>query len=290
VTRHRLRTSPAAAALLLWSASLVVLVVIDRQVPVFPLAVAGYAAYLAAVGAWLLPRTVSTEQERILRAAATSPRLAARCGVVLIAMAFVYTDDLVVALPGEFSAVLAPWLAWVRNIRLAPGLGGYELFNFCMYAFFPGFLLLALGARPHELGMCLPARRTIVASLVCLIPVVTFVGWGAATGRLAPAALFWLLMHNFFSNGFTEEFLCRGMILCHMRAFFRTGWAQLGQAIAFALLHFHPAGAAEQVSPWRSLAEDLALNMPVALAFGFLALRGRSLALPTLLHMFRWLP
>jgi membrane protease YdiL (CAAX protease family) len=159
-----------------------------------------------------------------------------------------------------------------------------------MYAFFPGLVLLALGARPRELGLCLPARRTIIASLVCLIPVVSVVSWGAATGRLAPAAIFWLLVHNFFSNGFTEEFLCRGMILSHMRAFIQTGWAQLGQAVAFALLHFHPARAAEQISPWRSLAEDLVLNLPVALAFGFLALRSRSLALPTLLHMFRWLP
>jgi membrane protease YdiL (CAAX protease family) len=136
----------------------------------------------------------------------------------------------------------------------------------------------------------LPAGRTALATLVCLIPVVSFVGCGSATGRLAPAALFWLLLHNFFSNGFTEEFLCRGMILSHLRALFQTGWAQLGQAVAFALLHFHPAGAAEQASPWRSVAEDLALNLPVALAFGFLALRSRSLALPTLLHIFRWLP
>jgi membrane protease YdiL (CAAX protease family) len=126
--------------------------------------------------------------------------------------------------------------------------------------------------------------------VACLIPVVSFVSWGVATGRLTPAALFWLLLHNFFSNGFTEEFMCRGMILSHLRAFGKTGWAQLGQAIVFALLHFHPAGVNEQAAPWTSLAEDLSLNLPVGLAFGFLALRSRSLALPTLLHVFRWLP
>jgi hypothetical protein len=38
---------------------------------------------------------------------------------------------------------------------------------------------------------------------------------------------------------------------------------------------------------WRSLAEALALNLPVGLAFGFLAVHSRSLVLPTLLPMFR---
>ena len=56
------------------------------------------------------------------------------------------------------------------------------------------------------------------------------------------------------------------------------------------MLHYHPSGVEEQAAPWRSLAEDLALNVPVALAFGFLAVRSRSLLLPTCLHMLRWIP
>jgi membrane protease YdiL (CAAX protease family) len=80
------------------------------------------------------------------------------------------------------------------------------------------------------------------------------------------------------------------MALSHLRAFVGIGWALLGQALAFALLHFHPAGAEERAAPWRSIAEDLALNLPVGLAFGFLAVRSRSLLLPTALHMFRWVP
>jgi membrane protease YdiL (CAAX protease family) len=118
-----------------------------------------------------------------------------------------------------------------------------------MYAFFPGLLLLTLGTRPRELGLCLPARQTLLATQFCPTPVLSFVSWGVATGRREPAALFWLLMHNFFSNGFTEEFLCRGMILSHLRTVFETGWAQLGEAVAFALLHFHPTGVEEKAAP-----------------------------------------
>jgi hypothetical protein len=42
-----------AAAALLWAASFVALVAIDRQVPYFALAVAGYAAFLHAFR-WML--------------------------------------------------------------------------------------------------------------------------------------------------------------------------------------------------------------------------------------------
>jgi hypothetical protein len=99
-----------------------------------------------------------------------------------------------------------------------------------------------------------------------------------------------LVVHNFLSNGFSEEFQCRGMIFSHLRAFLKTDWALLVQAVVFGLLHFHPNGVEEQANLAGSLAEDLALNMPVALAFGFLALRSRSLVLPTFLHLFNWHP
>jgi hypothetical protein len=146
-TRSGYRIPAAAAAVLLWSASLVVWAVVDGKVPLFPFAVASYAAYLVAAGAWLLPRGVPAEQEEVLRAAATGPRLAARCAIVFLAIGFVYTDDLVAALPGDPStAVLALCLARLRGIHLAPQLGGYELFNFGMYAFFPRLMLLALGS------------------------------------------------------------------------------------------------------------------------------------------------
>jgi len=288
----RASISPAnIAALLLWAASLAVLFLVDGEVSCFPFAVAGYTLYLGVVGAWLLPKSLPAELESVLCARATGWQLAARCGIVLMAILFVYTDDVVAVLQSEGTApALSPFLVWVRSIRVAPKLSGYELYNFGTYALIPGILLLTLGAPPRELGLCLPKRGTFLGSLVCLLPVISFVGWGVATGRLSAGGLFWLVIHNLFSNGFTEELLCRGMVLPHLRAFLKTSWAQLGQAIVFALLHFHPAGAEEQANPYRCMAEALALNMPVAMAFGFLALRSRSLFLPTLLHMFRWLP
>jgi membrane protease YdiL (CAAX protease family) len=276
---------------LLWVAAVLVMGFADRRVPVLAFVVAGYAGYLAAVGAWLLPKSAPVAQPDVLRVRATGLRLALRCTVVLVSLIFVYTDDIVAALPdAPLRASLTASLVAVRGIRLVPGLGGFELYRFGTYAMLPGLLLLALGAQPRELGLCWPAARTALATFICLAPVVSFVGWWVAAGRLAPTALAALMLHNLLSNGLTEEFQCRGMVLSHLRAFLTTGWAQLGQAIVFALLHFHPVEAEEQAAPWRSLAEDVAFNLPVALAFGLLALRSRSLVLPTLLHVFRLVP
>jgi membrane protease YdiL (CAAX protease family) len=281
-----------ATALFLWAASVVILAFSDPNTCYFAFIVAGYAIYLGAVGMWLLPKTVPADAEPVLRAAATRLRLVARCVVVGAAVALVAMDGAAYAgiKSGSTVPLLTPMIQYLLTVHLWPGVGGLELLNFATYALVPGLLLLALGARPRELGLCVPARGTFVATLVCLIPSLGFVGWGLVSGKLTPLALLYLVVHNFLSNGFSEEFQCRGMIFSHLRAFLTTDWAQLVQAVVFALLHFHPNGVDEQANLAGSLAADLALNMPVALAFGFLALRSRSLALPTFLHLFNWQP
>jgi hypothetical protein len=62
------------------------------------------------------------------------------------------------------------------------------------------------------------------------------------------------------------------------------------EAVVFSLLHPHPNGAEERADVLGGLAGDVTLNLPVALALGYLALRGRSLARPTALHLFSWQP
>jgi membrane protease YdiL (CAAX protease family) len=281
---------PAACAVCLWSASVAYLAAYDRDTSYFALAVAGYALYLGAVGRWLLPKTVPLEAEPVLRAA--GPRLAARWAAVAAAVALVALDG--AAYAGIRGAVpvplLTPMVQRLLAVRLWPGVGGYELLNFATYALIPGLVLAALGARPGELGLCAPAAGTLPGTALCLVPSLAFVGWGVAGGLLTPPGLSYLVAHNFLSNGFREEFQCRGMVLSHLRAVVPTGWAVVLQAVVFSLLHFHPNGAEERADVLGSLSGDIALNLPVALAFGYLALRGRSLALPTALHLFNRQP
>jgi membrane protease YdiL (CAAX protease family) len=286
--------SPASAVVtfLLWGASLAVLATADRAITVFALAIAGYAAYLFAVGAWLLPRAGPAGPADALRAAGGRGRLLARSAVVLATAAVVFATGAALAGldTGAAVPVLTPWVSALRTVRLWPGVGGVELFILGSYVLVPGALLLALGARPRQLGLCPPAPGTALASLACAVPSLAFAVWALASGRLTAAGLGFLMVHNFVSNGFCEEFLCRGMVLSHLRAALPTDWALLVQALIFALMHFHPTGLDEQARPLRGVAEDVAFNMPIGLAFGFLAVRSRSLALPTLLHCFRWVP
>ncbi|HEV3116330.1 MAG TPA: CPBP family intramembrane glutamic endopeptidase [Gemmataceae bacterium] len=285
-------TGARATACLLWAASIVVLFLLDRQTSFFALAVAAYAIFLIGMGAWLLPEAVPVETDDVLRAVGTGGFLAARCVVVVVTAGLVYA--LGAALAGFENGVavplLTPLVRELGDIRLWRGVGGIELFKLGLYVLVPAGLLLALGARPRELGLCLPAPCTAVGTVACLVPTVSFVGWGIGSGKLTGAAPIFLLVHNLLSNGFSEEFLCRGMIMSHLRAFVTAEWAVLIQAVIFAIMHFQLTGVEERAAPWQSLAEDIALNMPIGLAFGYLALRSRSLLLPTLLHMFRWVP
>jgi membrane protease YdiL (CAAX protease family) len=285
-------TAMAVATLVVWAASLGGLAAADQEFPIFPLAIAGYVAYLITVGAWLLPRPRPGRLDDVLRAAGGRGHLVVSSAVVLVAAAVVFaTGAALTGLDTGFVVpVLTPWVNELRQVHLWPGVGGVELFILASYVLVPGALLLALRARPRQLGLCPPAAGTTLASLACVVPSLAFVVWALASSQLSAAGLGLLMVHNFVSNGFCEEFLCRGMILSHLRAALSTDWALLVQALIFALMHFHPTGLDEQARPLRSAAEDIALNMPIGLAFGFLAVRSQSIALPTLLHCFRWVP
>jgi membrane protease YdiL (CAAX protease family) len=281
---------PTTCAVTLWSASVAYFAACERNTFYFALVVAAYALYLAAIGRWLLPKTVPLEAEIVLRAA--GPRLTARWAVIVGAVALVALNGAAYAgiASGISVPVLTPMVRRLLAVLLWPGVGGFELLNFATYALIPGLLLAALGARLRDFGLCSPAWKTLPGTVLCLIPSLCFVGWGMASGKLTPLGVFYLVVHNFLSNGFSEEFQCRGMVLSHLRAIIPTGWAIVMQAFVFSLLHFHPNGAEERADVLSSMAGDIVLNLPVALAFGYLALRSRSLALPTALHLFNWQP
>lgn len=104
-----------------------------------------------------------------------------------------------------------------------------------------------------------------------------------AQGHLTLPALALYLVHNVLSNGFSEEFISRGLIMAHLRAFMRTDWALLAQALAFALFHL-ATSLHDEPTALGIVANIIALNVPMGVVFGMLALRTRSLALPAALH------
>ncbi|HEY1428637.1 MAG TPA: hypothetical protein VGF18_03625, partial [Candidatus Tumulicola sp.] len=108
----------------------------------------------------------------------------------------------------------SPLNAAVQHLwsRLGFSMGDSAPFNFILLALVPGILLFALGATRAELGLT-RWRPAIVKTLLSalILPGVFATIW-FAHGRGTLLLLLTLLVHNFLSNGFSEEFLLRGIV------------------------------------------------------------------------------
>jgi membrane protease YdiL (CAAX protease family) len=153
-----------------------------------------------------------------------------------------------------------------------------------MFVLVPGVLVVALGARRRELGLTRPARGTFVATLAVTSLFLLSWTWRIMHGRPSVPMLSLFLIHNLLSNGFSEEFQTKGLVLSHLRAFMGTGWALVVMALLVALLH-----SADAVHDERNilgvLANGIALNVPMNYFLGRAALRTKSLFLPVIVHL-----
>ena len=262
----------------LWVASVIVLLVQDRGTAFIAL---GFGAFMLLL--WLVTkRLVPAPQggQDVLIAIGCRKRLVARCLIVAASLAVTFLHLLaankVLALPSLEHA-----LASVGN--LAPSLGS-GLRNFVMFALAPGLLVIALGARPRELGLTRPARGTYLATLAVTGLFLLSWAWRMTHGGPSIPMLGLFLAHNLLSNGFSEEFQTKGLVLSHLRAFMRAEWALVVTAILVALLHSADA-VHDEPGMLGVLANGLALNVPMNYFLGRAALRTRSLFLPTAVHL-----
>jgi membrane protease YdiL (CAAX protease family) len=245
---------------------------------------AAYAAVLAALTLWLVRRPAASDR---LRASGSRPPLWEwyAVAVVLLAWAFLYGF----AFGGLYGGVrvpgLTPLIADLSRWWPAPGIDGTTLLNFVSLAAVPAAVLLALGTRPRELGLCAPVPGTRAATAVCLLLPMAFVAWGFASGKLTVGLLLVMLVHNTLSNGFTEELMCRGLLLPPLRSAAGTAWAVVIQGLLFGLIHLGGAVPEEGGDLLMAVAASIALNVPMGVALGVIAVRTGSLALPTAIHV-----
>ncbi len=284
-TPTRPRRWPAAlAGCALWSLSLAWYARANPQMAALAAGGAAYAALLAALTAWLVRRPAP--EDRLRATGATAPLWAwyAVAGATL-AWAFLYGF----AFGGTYGGVrvpgLTPAIADLARWWPAPGIDGTTLLNFASLAAAPAALLLALGARPRELGLCAPAPGTRAASAACLLLPLALVGWALARGKLTAGPLLVAAAHSLLSNGFTEELMCRGLLLAPLRTALGAAWAVVIQGLLFGLVHVGGAIPEEGGDPLTAAAASVALNTPMGVALGVIAVRTGSLALPTGIHV-----
>lgn len=197
-------------------------------------------------------------------------------GAIALTFLHLLAVNKVIALPRLESA-----LNWIAN--LAPSLGS-GLPNFTLFVLLPGILVVALGARRRELGLTRPTKRTILATLLVISLFLLSWIWRMAHGQPTISMLGLFLLHNLLSNGFSEEFQTKGLVLSHLRAWMRTEWALVVMALLVALLHSADA-IHNEPNVIGILANGIALNVPMNYFLGRAALRTRSLFLPVIVHL-----
>lgn len=247
------------------------------------------SAFYASLLVFFVTRLVrATIPEDHLKAR-NDPALLTRWFIVaglLVAWAFIYgiayggVSPGGVRLPG-----LTPLIADLLRWRAMRGVNGPTLLNFFSLGLVPALVLLLMGARPREIGFVRPIRGTGWASLACLTLPALFVIWAFASGKTSWAVLGVIVLHSFLSNGFPEEVQCRGIFLPPLRAVLPLNWALLVQALLFGLFHLGGGIAEEGGNYLLAITGSIALNFPIGVALGIVAVRTGSLLLPIAIHV-----
>jgi membrane protease YdiL (CAAX protease family) len=240
----------------------------------------GLGAFAYGLILWLIARACIQldlqSEERVLKTTVKGWRLLCRVLVVAGILLFIVF--------GRQWFWSSPMNAAIQRVSKALylGYGDSALPNAIFQVIVPGILLALLGAKPVELGLCAWRKGSTYALLGALVlPCIIAILW-FAKGHGTADLLLAFLVHNFLSNGFSEEFLMRGMVLSHLRAFMSKDWAVVVQAILFGLFHVDLFGKADSLG--LEVARDIAMNAPTGFFLALIALRARSVVLPGLIH------
>jgi membrane protease YdiL (CAAX protease family) len=260
-------------------ASEAVLFIGDRDAAYESLGLNAYLALLWAATARLVP-TDQRAEDAALVAVGSRSRLVLRGTVVgatllFVTFAYAFVANGVVRLP-----VLSP--IWDSIVRARLPLGETAIVNPLLYALLPVSILVALGARPRELGFARWAPGTSRAAIAALALPLAMAAWTLFVHRHSLRGLAFIVARNFLSSGFSEEVLFRGLTLTHLRAFVATEWAAFGQALSFAL--FHVGSSVGEPGPLVLASYLFATSAVPGFLLGLIALRTRSLGLPVVIH------
>jgi membrane protease YdiL (CAAX protease family) len=255
--------------------SAIALLAYDRPSAYIALSAFAYGAIL-----WLITRAFVAvdlpSEDAAFKTTARGWRLAVRALVVVAALSW--------AVFGRQWFWNGPFNGAIQHLSVGVGLGNGDtaLPNFFFDALIPGALLLALGAKPIELGLTAWRRGSWQALLGALVlPAIIVVTWFANKHGTTAVPVFFLA-HNFLSNGFSEEFMMRGMVLSHLRAFLSKEWSLVVQAVLFGLFHINVFRTPDNW--WLECARNVAMNAPMGYFLALIALRARSILLPGLIH------
>ena len=285
---HR-ATMPYAIFLVLWLASVMALFAADASMAALAAATAAYAAVIGGATLWLLPPPAPAAGDDVLRFQPGSRRnLVLRLAIVGLTATYIFFQGMAggaLRPHGIYVPLLTPVVLAAVRVH-TPLRGGLSpVLNFVMYALVPGTLLLTSGTSGRELGLVRSRPGSGRPLMIALTLPVIMCATALLRGGITVTGLLWIVVHNLLSNGFSEEFQSRSMNLAALRALAANGWALVVQAMIFALLHAGDTIPDYPGHPLLVIANVVALNAPMGLALGHMALRSRSLVMPAVVHV-----
>jgi membrane protease YdiL (CAAX protease family) len=244
---------------------------------------------LVVFGLLTIPLTAKVPEPAYLKAPPTSQgRLWAQVGVLLVVVLLTGYRDMVFnhALPRSLSS-LPLWTPLVDLLdRLWSGILPNPFLGVTptLYVLVPGALLLALGARPRELGFARGYRALRVAALWSAIQLV-LIAVALVSARLTLLSLVGTLVSNFFQNGFSEEFLFRGALMTRLARLLGNSWAVVLSSLLFGLWHLGTNTTSAGGSYLAGAALGIVSQAVFGLGVAFVFVRTRNLLAPTIIHI-----
>lgn len=244
---------------------------------------------LLVFGLLTIPLTARAPTPAYMEAPPTSRgRLWAQVGVLLVFVLLTGYRGMVFnrALPRSLSSLPL----WTPLVDLLDRLWGSILpnpfpgVNPTLYVLLPGALLLALGARPRELGFARGYRALRVAALWSAIQLV-LIAVALVIGRLTLLPLVGTIVRNIFQNGFSEEFLFRSALMTRLARLLGNSWAVVLSSLLFGLWHLGTNTSFAGGSYLAGAALGAVSQAVFGLGVAFVFLRTRNLLAPTIIHI-----
>jgi membrane protease YdiL (CAAX protease family) len=163
-------------------------------------------------------------------------------------------------------------------------LGSFGIPQFALYVGIPALALSAFGVHGRGVWVRLGDRGWIAAGATWVAPFAIALAIGVAQHPASLGRLTWRIATNVFQNGFSEEFLFRGVLLTRLRFVMRDGWALFAQAIVFGMWHYGADMREAHGDLIYAIALMITSQASFGYAIGFLALRSRSLLFPSIAH------
>lgn len=233
--------------------------------------------------AWLTGRVTKPSSPEELERPRAGSLLWVQIGVIFV----------ILFLTGLNSDRIPLWsnmVAWFHNLgeSVLPvewfGGPGNSVANPVQYFVIPLLLLLALGAKPAELGLGKGYRVWQTCLVWLALPVVIWIGL-LATGVLPAQALVRRIISNTFQNGFFEEFLFRGALQTRLSRLLSTPWTLAFQALLFGLWHLRANTQSMDGNFLAGLALCLVSQTVTGFVLGYVFLRTRNLVAPSVAHV-----